>query len=79
VLRRSLHTADMSPLSDVCSGPPEVRLTHSEHAGGPENNAFSNRAGFVAFVTDPNPPSVIAVGINSRTRFELKEKCRPSR
>jgi hypothetical protein len=52
---------------------------HSEHAGGPENNAFSNRAeGFVAFVTDPNPPSVIAIGINSRTRFELKGKCRRS-
>jgi hypothetical protein len=56
-----------------------VTFTHSEHAGRPENKAFSNRAeGFVAFFTDPNPPRVIAIGINSRTRFVLKGKYRPS-
>lgn len=56
-----------------------MTVMHSEHAGRPENNVFSNRAeGFVAFVTDPNPPSVFAAGINSRTRFVLKGKYWPS-
>ena len=42
----------------------------SGHAGGTENNAFSNRAeAFMAFVTDPNGGQS-----RTRTRFVLKGK-----